>query len=391
MLSGILMIIGTTIGGGMLALPLATGQLGFFYSSILLCLCWLVMTTSALLILEINLWLPEKANVISMARITLGKPGEFIAWITYLLLLYSLLSAYMAGGSDFVRQLISLLHIHVSNWLSLLLFTFILAIIVCRGILSVVSVNRNLMFAKLSIFFILVIALLAFIAPHQLSGGEFKYLTTGVTVTITAFGFANIIPSLRVFFNNDVRQLRKAILWGSLIPLVCYILWDLVIMGIIPRIGPHSLAQMLHANTSTGSFIYTIGILINNTWVTTVAHIFTAICLATSFLGVAISLSDFLADGLHISKESKKGWIVHVATFLPPLLIVLIYPGAFIAALSYAGIYCAILWIFLPAVMAWRGRYHQQFTRSYQFMGGKISLTLLIIAAIIIVCAGFYY
>ncbi|WP_328287250.1 aromatic amino acid transport family protein, partial [Legionella pneumophila] len=100
LIGGILLIVGTSIGGGMLALPVSTAEVGFTNSLFFLFFCWLVMTAGALLILEVNLRLPAGSNMISMAKSTLGLPGQVIAWITYLLLLYTLLAAYISGGSD---------------------------------------------------------------------------------------------------------------------------------------------------------------------------------------------------------------------------------------------------------------------------------------------------
>ena len=43
LIGSILLIVGTSIGAGMLALPIATAQLGFGGSLILLFACWIVM------------------------------------------------------------------------------------------------------------------------------------------------------------------------------------------------------------------------------------------------------------------------------------------------------------------------------------------------------------
>ena len=81
LIGGILLIVGTSIGGGMLALPIATSYLGFYGSLLLFVGCWLVMTSAALLLLEVNLWLPENSNLISMAKATIGQSGQIVAWL----------------------------------------------------------------------------------------------------------------------------------------------------------------------------------------------------------------------------------------------------------------------------------------------------------------------
>jgi len=110
----------------------------------------------------------------------------------------------------------------------------------------------------------------------------------------------------------------------------------------------------------------------------------------TSFLGVSLSLSDFLADGMKVSKTGSRWYIVYIATFLPPLIVVWFYPGAFITALSYAGILCVILLILLPALMAWRGRYTKKIAKGFEVAGGKIVLLSLMLISIVLLTVGIF-
>ncbi len=89
LIGAILLVSGTTIGAGMLALPVTTGLAGFIPSLVVMTAVWLFMMLTALYLLEVNLRLPGEANLFSMMRKTLGKPGEAISWAAYLLLLYS--------------------------------------------------------------------------------------------------------------------------------------------------------------------------------------------------------------------------------------------------------------------------------------------------------------
>ncbi len=387
LIGGILLIVGSAIGGGILALPLATSELGFMYSTFLLFFCWSVMTLSAFFILEVTLWLPKNTNIISMAKATLGPSGQLVAWITYLLLLYSLLAAYIAGGSDFFRNVLESAHVMLPGWCVAVLFTFLFGAIVYCGIHVVDYVNRGLMTAK----FILLFLLMAFIASHvsftKLSGGQISLMSGGVTVAITSFGYATIIPSLRNYFHDDVKKLRKAMIIGSLIPLVCYILWDFVVMGVIPRDGSDGLISMMHSNQSTSQFVNGLSALLNRQTITSLAHFFTSICILTSFLGVALCMVDFLADGFRLEKVGRNTLIVSLAALLPPLLIVLLKPGIFIAALAYAGIYCVILLMILPVLMAWRGRYIKKIATAdgYQVFGGKPLLVFMLLVSTLII------
>ena len=159
---GILLILGTCIGAGLLALPISTAPAGFATSALLLLSLWIAMTAGAFLLLEVNLWLPENSNLISMARKTLGKSGAIITWISYLLLLYALLCAYISTNSDILSSLLSQVHLQIPLWVSAIIIVAVLGYIVFRGISSVDIVNRGLMTTKIIIYAALILA----IAPH---------------------------------------------------------------------------------------------------------------------------------------------------------------------------------------------------------------------------------
>jgi tyrosine-specific transport protein len=168
-------------------------------------------------------------------------------------------------------------------------------------------------------------------------------------------------------------------------------LWELTIMGAIPIHGNLGLLSMYHSGNSTSDLILALNHLLDNRLVNFLAKIFTSICFATSFLGVALSLFDFFSDGLQIEKKGLKKLVLYALTFFPPLFIANHYPHAFIMALSYAGILCAILLILLPAMMAWSGRYIKKCVLGYQVAGGKFLLLSLMMIALFIIILSFIY
>lgn len=393
---GILLVVGTTIGAGMLALPIATAQLGFWGSLVLLISCWVVMTACAFLFLEVNLWFPPNSNLISMAGATLGKVGQSVAWVVYLVLLYSILSAYIAGGGDLFHYLLTSIGIKIPLSIASIVFTIMLGSVVYLGIRSVDYVNRGLMFGKLGALILLVGLIMPFVSSENLSNGEMKHILAPTSISVTAVAFAclMIIPSLRTYFGEDTKSLRKAVFIGTLIPLICYIAWDMVIMGVVPLYGNPGLNQMLHSASSNSDLVAALTSLLQKNSVTVLAKFFTSICMATSFLSIALCLSDFLSDGLKVSKETNGKYLIYGITFLPPIIVVLFYPDAFIRALNYAGICCFILMIFLPPLMAWRGRYHRALATGfvegdgYQVRGGKFLLAVLLLFATLMIGFG---
>ncbi|MEK6731185.1 MAG: aromatic amino acid transport family protein [Pseudomonadota bacterium] len=384
-IGGILLILGTCIGAGLLALPIACAQQGFIVSVISLIGIWLAMTISAFLLLEVNLWLPENSNLISMARFTLGKTGAAVMWIAYLALLYALLSAYISSSSDVAYGFFKMTGFKISPTHGTLLVTLVLGSIVYRGIASVDLFNRALMSAKLIIYVLIIAAIAPFVKTTQLFAGQPKLLISTLMIISTSFGFNIIIPSLRSYFNSDAKKLRLAILIGSIIPLVFYILWIAVVQGALPTHGPDSLMQMATSRHVTSDLSHSLSHYLQNTWITTLAHAFTSICSITSFLGVSLALTDFLSDGLRWPKYGNHSLWLYAFAFLPPLTIVLIAPGVFIETLSYAGIFCVTISMLMPALMVWRGRYHKKkISETHRVWGGKITLLLIIILAVVL-------
>nr|HAT8715198.1 tryptophan/tyrosine permease [Legionella jordanis] len=381
-IGGILLIVGTSIGGGMLALPVSTAEVGFSNSVLFLFICWLIMTIGALLILEVNLRLPSGSNMVSMAKSTLGLPGQIIAWITYLFLLYTLLAAYISGGSDVLGGILTRLNINPPAWLTSFIFTIIFSLVVYAGIRAVDYVNRGLMFGKLGVYILLLIIISPHIQFGSLNGGSMPAITGSLMILVTSFGFASIVPSLREYFNDDVNALRKVILFGSLIPLTCYILWDAVIMGVINREGEHGLMALMNNDHATSGLTNALANAVNSQWITGFFGFFTSICMVTAFLGVSIGLFDFLADGLSLKKTGLQGKGTLALTFLPPLAVVLINPGIYLQALSYAGVCCVILLLLLPAIMTWRARKQDPNGGILLVPGGNLTLGLVALTAL---------
>lgn len=86
-----------------------------------------------------------------------------------------------------------------------------------------------------------------------------------------------------------------------------------------------------------------------------------------------------------MNKTEKNKNAAAILTFFPSLIVVLFFPAVFMTALNYAGIWCASLLALLPALMAWSGRYRQQLRFSYRVAGGKILLSLVVLAAAIVI------
>lgn len=381
-LGGILLVSGTAVGAGMLALPVSTGLAGFLPSLLLLIVCWLFMTYTAFLMLEVTFWMKEHTNLISMAKYTLGRWGEIVSWITYLFLLYALTTAYIAGSGPIVLDTIyQWTGVHLPAFAEPLPLLLIFGFFVYKGATLVDYANRFLMISLVIAYVFIVGLLLPHVDVAQLAYRNWKPLLTASSVVVTSFGFHIIIPTLSSYLHRNLRQLKLAILIGSIIPIVVYAIWELLALGIIPLTGPNSIAEGYESGKNGAELMSTV---LGDSAIGLLTQSFAFCAIVTSFLGVSLSLTDFLADGLKI-KKSRLGRIgLYLLTFIPPFIITLIDPRAFLSALEYAGAFGVIILLgLLPALMVWRGRYHMGLKSPYKAPGGKCALLLVIIFSLV--------
>jgi tyrosine-specific transport protein len=367
-IGSILLIVAMSIGGGLLSLPVVTAAGGFFNSTLLLIFTWLVITIGSLFILEICLRSPKGSNLISMSRDTLGLPGQIITGLFYLLMLYCIMCVYVSGGTDLIHSIFQSLNIKINTGFSTILFVFILGCFVWHGIKLVDHTNRALMTGKMAVYFLLILILAPSVHLNNLPSGSFYALSGAVMPAIFSFGYSIIIPSLCTYLDGNVKQLRAAVLIGSFIPLICFIIWNYTVQGTLTQEHLMSINQSGKVISQLNAGLSSIG----NPWVTTIIHLFTSICLLTAFLAVSLSLSDVIANGIHKPKQGKNKWLIYALTFLPPVVIIIFRPFIFITAIQYAGILVVGLLILLPTLMVWRSRQVHKLAKNepYRVPGG---------------------
>lgn len=384
-LGAILLISGTAIGAGMLALPLNTATSGFFPACIAFILGWFFMTLSALLIMEVNLWFKGNAEIdlISMTQQTLGPLGMGIASISYLLLLYSLIAAYLTACSAWLALLLEHFSIAVPEIVYLLILSILVGGIVCHGTALTEKINRYFAIGLLIAYCLLIVLASYHVRPLLLSYSHLNLMFYTLPLTLTAFGFATVIPSLTHYLNQNIQVLKKVIFIGSILPLIVYLLWEFVILGIIPLEGNGGLIALNAQHDNGTGIIRALSHITENNWITHSAHTFAICAIVTSFLGIGLSLFHFLADGLKLNPKKGGRSLLLALTFLPPIALVLFYPKGFGRILSFAGIFVAVLFGIIPPLMAWRGRYHSvqplSTPKHFRVFGGKPLLILIIL------------
>ena len=379
-LGAILLISGTTIGAGMLALPVVTAFGGFWPSIALFAACWLLMLASGLFFLDVNLAIRGEPNLISMAGKTLGLGGKIVSWGFYLLLLYALTAAYIAASTPlFVRAIAAVTGYTLPFWLAPFSLPVLFGGFIYFGTKGVDYINRFLMGGLILSYILLVGFVPSHVHGALLSHFDWPAISIAIPVVVTSFGYHIIIPSLTTYLQHDTKLLRLAIIIGSLIPFLVYLIWQVLVLGVVP------LDLLVQSWKKGEAATQPLSVILHQSWIGAAASFFSFFAIVTSFLGVSLSLSDFLTDGFKIKKSWEGRLIACALTFIPPLFFVFTYQRGFYLALEYAGAFVAVLLIILPAIMAWKIPKPTIYHRFW----GRFALVAVIVLGCVLVAVDF--
>lgn len=106
-LGSVFIVAGTTIGAGMLAMPLAAAGVGFSVTLILLIGLWALMCYTALLLLEVYQHVPADTGLGTLAKRYLGRYGQWLTGFSMMFLMYALTAAYISGAGELLASSIS--------------------------------------------------------------------------------------------------------------------------------------------------------------------------------------------------------------------------------------------------------------------------------------------
>ena len=332
------------------------------------------MLGTGLLILEACIWMPKDANLITLSSRLLGKWGKACCWALYLFLFSCLMIAHIAGGGGVVADLSGGT---LPNWFGTILYVLIFSPIVYFGALWVDRINLILIVGIAITYLFFVSSSVHYVNPSLLTRMDWGKVWWALPVVFTAFGYQSLIPTLFNYMNRNVNKVRLAMICGTTIPLIIYVIWEFLILGIVPLEGKNGLLEALHKGESA---VNPLGNYIHNPGLLTIGRAFAFFAMTTSYLGISVAFVDFLLDGLKLSKKGTSKALVCAVIFLVPTLITLINPHLFISALSIAGgIGVALLLGAMPVLMVWAGRYYQGHSLMHkQLPGGKITLSLML-------------
>ena len=379
-----LLVAGTMIGAGMLAMPLTSAGIGLTATVFLLIGLWAVLTFTALLFVELYQTADSDAGIGTLAAQYFGKAGRIISTAVLIVFLYALIAAYVSGGGSLLLDLLPAMgDKDTMNKIAVLVFTIFFGSFIVIGTHSVDKINRVLFFVMIAAFILVLALMLPNIKFDNLMAMPIDntLIISASPVFFTAFGFHGSIPSLNKYLDGNVKSLRIAILVGSGITLFAYFLWQLSTHGLLSQ---NEFLQILREDATLNGLVKATLEITQSPIIANAVKIFSTLALVTSFLGVALGLLECIEDLLKQSFDIHAGRIsLGLMTFIPPVLFSLFYPEGFILALGYAGQMFAFYAVVLPVALVWKARsIHPNLP--YRVWGGKALLVLVLVLGVII-------
>jgi tyrosine-specific transport protein len=370
-----LLFAGTAVGAGMLALPAETMAAGFVPTIFGLILCCIFTYVTSIIVLEAS-WLVSCEDIceveneedgggfLLIARKALGVPGEVITAVLFWFLLTAIVVAYTSEGGQLISSAVKeVANVSIAPAAGSLAFASFFATLAIYGTSKVDAINRLFVVGLIGSFVGLVATGLPMVEASNLferSDWTAVYPTV-ISIGILSFGAQNVVPTLFRYLNNNPDRTRRAILYGTLMPLVLYSIWEAVFIGVIDQstISQDKMDAINVLGRSGGPIVADF------------VELFSICAIGSSMAGASVSIVDFFEDAWKVfTSSSEKGkqqsdsgsmttrLFAAAIALAPPVILSSAFPDVFLFAVEEAGLLGGVsLYGLLPAIsiLALRG------------------------------------
>ena len=377
LLWGSMIIAGTAIGAGMLANPTSMSGIWFLGSVVMLLFTWFYTVVAGFMLLEANLHFPEGSNFNTMVTQLLGKGWNIANGLAVTFTLYILTYAYITSGGGITENLLQQFvpQLGVSHSGSSILFCFALALFVSISTKAVSRLSTILIGGMIIAFLLSTTGLLSSVKASVLfdttaheDPSYILYLLSALPMCLVSFGYHVCLPSLVSYYHKNSQLVIKSILIGTGIAFFIYVLWQMAVQGNLPR---EAFAPVIAKGGDVAALLNALSAYIPTQTISVVLDFFAYMAIASSFLGVTLGLFDYIADLFHFRNSLWGRTKTTLITFLPPLLMSLLYPYGFVTAIAYAGVAVSFSSIMISALMVRSSRKKFPQATTYRTFGGK--------------------
>lgn len=380
LLGGACIIASVCVGAGMLGLPSAGAGAWTMWSMLAITVTMLVMTVSGWMLLEAFKHYDLR---VSFSTVTKDMLGDKICMFNNLMVYFVggiLLYAYITSSGLILQEMLG-----ISSKITSILFVAVFSMFVWHSTRVVDRVSVMLI-AFMVLSFTFGISGLAVNVNTSILTDAINpdaqyapYALAMLPVALTSFGYHHSVSTMRSYYGEE-RRAQYAILGGTVIALGLYFLWLVSIFGNLPR---ESFGSVIDQGGNVDALLVALDSVVESQSVERAINAFSMAAILSSFIGVGLGVFDFLAD-LFCFENDKKGrtktWFV---TFIPPLVLSLLFPFGFVIAIGYAGAAATVWACIIPAVLVIKSRSKEKGKEGFVAPGGRIMVGLVMLFGIL--------
>lgn len=309
-------LIGYTIGAGILGIPYVISKAGFWPGLVLLVVIGVAMIVINLMIAEIMLRTRYRHQLAGLIEKYLGKRLKLVQSASMIIGAYGAITAYLIGEGQILAALLGL----PESKQIYLTFIFLIggAIILFIGLKLIKVVSLWLVLGLLGVVFLLVFYCLPQITLSHLNYIDWQKIFLPYGVLLFAFGGMGSIFTIKEILSNERHKIRAAIIFGGLIVMLVYALFALAVIGVTGKnttpIATIGLGQIL------GEKLLIFG------------NVFAFLSIATSFFTVSLSVHQIFHFDYKIPV-----WLAWFLVLAVPVFIFLFISRDFINVISFFG------------------------------------------------------
>lgn len=337
LLESISTLVGFTIGAGILGIPFVVAKAGFLTGILNILILGVLVLILNLYLGEVTLRTKGIHQLTGYAKIYLGKSGNYLMSASFIIFAYGALIAYTIKTGEFLNALLKPIFGGTPALYSVI-FLIASFIIVYEGIRIVEKSEVSMVLLIFIIIIILAIFTIPNLNTNNLTHFNINNFFIPYGVVFFAFLATPAIPAMNEELKNNKKDLKKAIIIGSLIPLLVYILFASIVVGVTG------------INTTDGAILGLANILGNKILI--LGSFLGILTMATSFIAVAFALREMY----HFDYKLEKRISSILACFIPLIITLIIInsniKNAFFKVLditgslggSLAGILIILIW-----------------------------------------------
>ncbi len=356
-------LVGTIVGAGILAIPYVVAQSGFLFGFIITVVLGLSFLLLNLMTGEIVLRTKQQHQLTGYAEKYLGVWGKRAMMFSMVFSIYGALTAYLIGEGETLKAIF-----RVGNPLGYSLIFFIIAFfIIYKGMKAAGPAELGM----IGILFIIVILIGIFsyerISPANLTAINFAKFFALYGVILFALMGSPAVPEMQEVLEQQKQKMKKAIIIGSVTPIILYILFAFIVLGVV-GLENFELLEPNQRIATVALSMYTSPIL------GIFANIIAVLSMFTSFLTLGIALIEMYEYDYSFSKSTAL-----LLTFSIPLIITLLKLSTFIAVIAITGAVAGGLQGIILLFTFWKARIHGDRTPEYFLKPHRIVGAILIL------------